>query len=128
MQRPAAAAILVLDPERPLQRPPQSSAARFEAREELAMCSQSADGQQDPSEDSGSLLLRLRIEPGEPMSGAIAIEDHDGEVDFCGWMNLMVLITAARDRVGSEAGDGAQPPLVDPLEPQRNAQPGAETC
>ncbi len=47
----------------------------------------------------GGIVLRLELEPGEPLTGSIAI-DGEPEKRFCGWIELMATVNAARRAVG----------------------------
>ena len=46
---------------------------------------------------SGPVLICLRIEPGEPITGTLASSGQAG-MSFCGWMDLIAAITVQRDR------------------------------
>jgi hypothetical protein len=50
----------------------------------------------------GGVGLRLKLEPGEPLAGTIAI-DGQSEKRFCGWIELMAAVNAARRRAVGEA-------------------------
>jgi hypothetical protein len=45
----------------------------------------------------GEVVLRLELEPGEPLTGSIAV-DGQPEKRFCGWIELMASVNNARRR------------------------------
>lgn len=48
------------------------------------------------SEPPDPVLISLRIEPGEPITGTLTTSSQAEELPFCGWMELIAGITAAR--------------------------------
>lgn len=48
-------------------------------------------------EASTPVLISLRIEPGEPITGTLTAGGQTTGTSFCGWMELIAAITAARD-------------------------------
>jgi hypothetical protein len=60
-----------------------------------------AEGSLQPRQ--GRVVLRLELEPGEPLTGSIAV-DGQPEKRFCGWIELMAAVNAAR-----AAGEGRSP-------------------
>jgi hypothetical protein len=52
--------------------------------------SQTGDGSTD-------LTLWLVLRPGEPMTGTLRVGDHGRASEFCGWLELMAAIDAARE-------------------------------
>jgi hypothetical protein len=61
--------------------------------------------QQGPCSASGEasdpVLISLRIEPGEPITGTLTVGGQTTGMPFCGWMDLIVTISTLR--TGSEA-------------------------
>jgi hypothetical protein len=49
----------------------------------------------------GGVVLRVELEPGEPLTGSIAIAGQS-EKRFCGWIELMAAVNAARRRAAGE--------------------------
>jgi hypothetical protein len=45
----------------------------------------------------GRVVVRLELEPGEPLTGSIAVDGQPVK-RFCGWIELMAAINAARRR------------------------------
>jgi hypothetical protein len=53
---------------------------------------------QGESEGEGVVALRLVIEPGEPLTGAIGVDGGATNTQFSGWVELMAAVNAARGR------------------------------
>jgi hypothetical protein len=51
----------------------------------------------------GGVVLRLELAPGEPLTGSITV-DGQAEKRFCGWIELMAAVNAARAE-----GEGRSP-------------------
>jgi hypothetical protein len=60
-----------------------------------------AEGSLQPGQ--GRVGLRLELEPGEPLTGSIAVDGQPAK-RFCGWIELMAAVNAAR-----AAGEGRSP-------------------
>jgi hypothetical protein len=59
----------------------------------------------DPDRQAGdAVVVRLRVDPGEPLTGTAVVEGRPGETRFAGWVELMAAITAARAEP-SDRGD-----------------------
>lgn len=43
----------------------------------------------------GRVVLRLTVDPGDPLTGSVAVQGQS-EKRFCGWIELMAAINAAR--------------------------------
>ena len=55
-----------------------------------------AGRQHDSSQrGEGGVVLQLELEPGEPLTGLIAVDGQSGK-RFCGWIELMAAVNAAR--------------------------------
>jgi len=51
-----------------------------------------------PQPQTGAaVLIMLRIEPGEPITGALTSDNRSAAAPFCGWMELIAAINARRD-------------------------------
>ena len=42
-----------------------------------------------------AVVLRLQLEPGEPLTGSVALDGQPGS-RFCGWIELMAAVNALR--------------------------------
>jgi hypothetical protein len=60
-----------------------------------------AEGSLQPGQ--GRVGLWLELEPGEPLTGSIAVDGQPAK-RFCGWIELMAAVNAAR-----AAGEGRSP-------------------
>lgn len=54
-------------------------------------------GREDGSRrgEQAGVVLRLELEPGEPLTGSIAVAGQPG-APFCGWIELMAAVNLAR--------------------------------
>jgi hypothetical protein len=60
-----------------------------------------AGSEEDPLQRrEGGVGLRLELEPGEPLTGSIAV-DGQPEKRFCGWIELMAAVNDVRQRAAS---------------------------
>jgi hypothetical protein len=61
---------------------------------------------EDSTAPSAPALLRLTLEPGEPLTGTVSAEDDPAKVTtFCGWIELMAAIDVAREHGSAAVGD-----------------------
>jgi hypothetical protein len=42
------------------------------------------------------IVMRLRLEPGEPITGTLNSETDEATIRFCGWMELIAAIADSR--------------------------------
>lgn len=54
-----------------------------------------------PAARPAPLVLRLVIEPVEPLQGTVCVAGEVDDVTFTGWVDLMAAITQARARSGA---------------------------
>jgi len=52
------------------------------------------------------LVLRLTLEPGEPLAGSLADSTGEGALAFSGWLGLLEALEVLRSRAGHQAGPG----------------------